>query len=130
MPLVTGAILVEFFWLATLVGLVSLLDIGMGVFLVYKLKEESFRWSRFFEGFLKMFIYSFFIGIGFIVSEKILGGNLFEIKHLVPKAITMLFVVLEVQSIDKKSQRLGNKPTLEVIRGVIKVVKEFKGSFK
>ena len=130
LTLATTAIIMEFFWLALLVCLISVADIVMGVYLVFKLKEEEFSWSRFLEGILKMIAYAFFIGLGFILSEKIFGGQLFEIKHLIPKSLSMVFVVLEAQSIDKKRVRLGKKPLLDVIRNIIKTFKEIKGSIK
>ena len=124
MVLVTKAL-----WLIVLVASVSFIDIAMGVYLVLKLKEEPFCFSRFLQGFFKLIIYAALISISFLISEKIFNGKLFEIEHLCAKITTMLFLTLEVKSIDKKSVRLGNKPILEVVRSAIKVVKEFKNDF-
>lgn len=98
----------------------------LGLYTIRKLKSEKFSFSRFIQGFLKMIFYSFLIYISSIISDLIFNGKLFDIKHLTPKLLTMLLIVLEVQSMDRKNIKLGNKPILETVRGIVKVVKEFK----
>lgn len=114
------------FWLSVLVCSLSLIDILFGLYLVYKLKEDPFSWERLIEGFLKMFVYVFVIGVAYILSENIFDGGLFNIKHFTPKVITMLFMWLEAESIDKKRVRLGKKPLAQEIREKIKFIKEIK----
>ena len=122
-------LIVKVIWLSVLVCGVTFIDISFGVYLVYKLKEEVFNWGRFLEGFLKMSTYIIVIGLGYLASEKIFNGSLFEIEHLVPKTITMVFVYLESSSIDRKRVRLGKKPFVELIRDAVKMVKELRKNY-
>jgi len=108
-----------------LVCLITFIDVAMGLYLVRKLKEELFSWNRFFEGFLKMILYTFFIILSYLISYFIFDGKLFGIEYLTPKIIAILFVILEASSIDRKRVKLGKKPILETVRGITKVVKEF-----
>ena len=124
----TITLVVKVFWLSFLVCGITFIDICFGVFLVWKLKQEAFSWSRLFEGFLKMIAYVFFIGFSYVLSENIFDGKLFEIQHFTPKILTMIFLILEATSIDNKSQKLGKKPILEVVRGAIKIFKELHKS--
>jgi uncharacterized protein YacL len=120
------------FWLACLIVLICLLDISFGLFLLTKTKEK-FSSIRFLEGFVKMTFYLFVLFIGIILSSKLVVKPLFGIEDLIPKIITIVFVLIEAESIDRKSQKIGNKPILERIRSFVKTVKEFKNyanSFK
>jgi len=113
-----------------LVCLITFIDVAMGLYLVRKLKEELFSWNRFFEGFLKMILYTFFIILSYLISYFIFDGKLFGIEYLTPKIIAILFVVLEASSIDRKRVRLGKKPILETVRDFFKVAKEFFKEYK
>ena len=73
-----------------------------------------------------MFVYIGAITLAYMVSENIFDGSLFQIKHFTPKIITMLFLWLEAESIDKKRVRLGKKPIAQEVREKIKFIKEFK----
>jgi hypothetical protein len=116
----------KLFWLSVLVCGLSLIDILFGLYLVYKLKEEPFSLERLIEGFLKMAVYIIIISLAYMVSENIFDGSLFQIKHFTPKIVTILFLWLESESIDKKRVRLGKKPISQEIREKIKYIKEIK----
>lgn len=123
-------IIVKIKLLALLVVSICFVDIIFGVYLVFKLKEETFSFWRFCEGFFKMFIYLFLIWIASLIDSSVFHDKLFEIDYLVSKTVAMLFVIIETTSIDKKSVRLGNKPIVETSRDIVKVFKEFYKSIK
>jgi hypothetical protein len=136
-PFYTG--LITFILVTKVVGLmvlvcsITFIDMFMGLYVVYKVKDVFFSWGRLIEGFLKMILYSFFIVIAYEVSLLIFEGILFGVQFLTPKVLAMLFVVLEVSSIERKREKLGKKPILQTIRAFVKVLKEFhdlKKNFK
>jgi hypothetical protein len=124
--LITLVLVSKVIGLVLLVSVITGIDILLGLYLIVKLKEEKFCFSRFLEGFLKMLFYAVLIVLAYLVSHFIFDGKLFGIEYLTPKIVTMLFVILEATSIDKKRVKLGKKPILETIRDITKVVKEFK----
>jgi len=123
LSITTIALITEAIWLFALVAILKLCDIAFGVYVVKKLKEKFIR-GRFFEGFLTLIPYAVIIGVSMLVSEKIFNGSLFEIDHLLPKIATILLMIMECQSIDRKRQKLGRKPFIEWLRSVIKTFKE------
>tara|TARA_R110000851_G_scaffold298304_1_gene453806 strand:- start:220 stop:645 length:426 start_codon:yes stop_codon:yes gene_type:complete len=124
-PVITMALISEFIGLSLLVTSITLIDMLMGLYIVYKFEDCYFSLMRLMEGFFKIILYSVAIFISYLISSLIIQGNLFEIKHLIPKVITMIFVTLEVKSIDRKRVKLGEAPILQTIRASIKIVKEF-----
>ena len=54
---------------------------------------------------------------------------MFSIVHFLPKLAAILIMIMELESMDRKRQKLGKKPFIEWLRGVIKTFKELYKSF-
>lgn len=99
-------------------------DTTLGIYNAIRLKE--YQSDKLFNVVVKTFFYSFSILFAFIVSKVIFEGELFGVKYLSVKLVTAFWIYIEMKSIDETSQKLGNKPFVEIVRSLIKRAKEFK----
>jgi len=99
-------------------------DTSLGIY--YAIKNKAYQSDKLFNVVVKTFFYSFSILLAFIVSKVIFEGELFGVKYLSVKIMTMFWVYIEMKSIDETSVKLGNKPVIEIIRSLIKKAKELK----
>jgi len=103
------------------------LDTFFAVYYVLKVKgRKGFTSHRLFNIVPKLLMYLGCIFISFLVDKYLLEGEIYEIKLLVTKLVTALFVYIEAKSIDETSQKLGNKPFLEIIKGFFSKLKGLK----
>ena len=93
-------------------------DTTLGIYNAIRLKE--YQSDKLFNVVVKTFFYSFSILFAFIVSKEIFEGELFGIL------VTAFWIYIEMKSIDETSQKLGNKPFVEIVRSLLKKAKEFK----
>jgi phage-related holin len=90
------------------------------------IKNKEYQSDKLFNVVVKTFFYTFSILFALIVSKVIFEGELFGIKLLSVKLVTAFWIYIEMKSIDETSQKLGNKPFVEIVRSLIKRAKEFK----
>ena len=90
------------------------------------IKNKEYQSDKLFNVVVKTFFYSFSILFAFIVSKVIFEGELFGVKYLSVKLVTAFWIYIEMKSIDETSQKLGNKPFVEIVRSLMKKAKEFK----
>jgi hypothetical protein len=65
--------------------------------------------------------------LAFTIDTFIVSSNtMFGIELLFSKVIAILWIYIEVKSIDETSIKLGNKPLLTIIREMINVFKSLK----
>jgi len=94
-----------------------LLDTIIGVYAVIKIHGwKSFRSGKLFNIAPKTFLYCSTIVLSFLVDKFILGGSLMGIQYLLSKGISVLWIYIEVKSIDENSQKLGNRPFVDLIK--------------
>ena len=74
----------------------------------------------------KIFYYFTSIIIMYSVDTLIFGGILFGIHMLLAKSVTLLFVYIEVKSVDENSQLLGNRPFVVVAKEALGFFKQIK----
>ena len=116
--------------LIIIAGAFVLLDTVLGIYTNVKLKGwKSFKSSKFFNVAVKSFFYMGTILLAYLIDHYIIEGTIYDITNLCSKVVTMLWVIIEAKSIDENSVKLGNKPVLEIIRGIITKLKGFKKDF-
>jgi len=104
-----------------------MLDTGFAVYYTLKVKgRKAFTSHRLFNVVPKLLMYCGVILLSFFVDSFILDGEIYDIKLLVTKLVTALFVYVEIKSIDETSQKLGNKPFIEIIKNLFEKLKGFK----
>ena len=107
-----------------------LIDTFLGIYCTVKLNGwSSFKSSKFFNLAVKVFFYLSTIMLAFLIDKYIAEGVLFGVNNLVSKSTTVLWVLIELKSIDENSVKLGNKPILEIIQGIVNKMKTFKKDF-
>lgn len=103
------------------------LDTFTGVFATIKLEGlKSFRSHKLFNVVIKTFFYFTSIILAFAISKYIFDNTLLGIKHLLPKTITMLWIYIEIKSIDETSMKLGNKSFWVLLKEFIEKMKSIK----
>jgi hypothetical protein len=108
------------------VGMV-ILDTITGVYAVLKLKgRKSFRSGVLFNIVPKTLLYSATILLSFFIDTFIFGSLLFGIQHLLSKSCSLLWVYVEVKSIDENSQKLGNRPFFDIVKEFFRKMKNIK----
>jgi hypothetical protein len=90
----------------------------------------KFRSSRLFNLAVKTFFYTGSIVLAFLIDSSILSGPTFGINFLSAKLATIIWVYIEVKSIDEKSQMLGNKPIWTILKEFVKKAKSLKDDIK
>lgn len=110
--------------------LISLFVVTDTAFAIYwtvtKNGWKSFRSNKLFNLVIKSFFYMATIMLAFLVDTFIFEGSLLGIKLLLTKAITMLWVYIELVSINETSMKLGNKSIWVLFREMFAKGKEFK----
>lgn len=102
-------------------------DTGFAIYWTLKKKgRSSFTSHKLFNVVPKTLMYMSCILMSFLVDKYLLEGETYEIKLLITKLVTALFVYIEVKSIDETSQKLGNKPFIDVIKSLFEKLKGFK----
>ncbi len=105
-----------------------LIDTAFAVYTTINLNgRKSFRSVLLRRGLTrKIFYYFTSIIIMYSIDTLIFGGILFGIHMLLAKSVTMIFVYIEVKSVDENSQLLGNRPFVVVAKEALGFFKQIK----
>lgn len=104
-----------------------ILDTLMGVYVTIKKEgRKSFRSGKLWNIVPKTFLYSSTIILSFLVDKFVLGGSLMGISYLLSKSISVLWTYIEIKSIDENSQKLGNRPFLDLVKELFIKLKMIK----
>jgi hypothetical protein len=121
-------------FLSPIYGIIFLLSLAVmtdTVFAIYatiKLNGiKSFQSNKLFNLAIKTFFYMGSLLLAFTIDTFIVSSNtMFGIELLFSKVIAILWIYIEIKSIDETSIKLGNKPLLTIIREMINVFKSLK----
>lgn len=117
-------------FLTPILGLISLvffavvLDTCAGIYIARK--KNDYQSDKLFNIVVKTFFYTSTILLTYLIDIHIFEGTLFQINFLMSKITTAFWIYIEGKSIDEKSQKLGNKPFLDIVTNIIKKVKSLK----
>lgn len=105
-----------------------LIDTAFAVYTtIYLNGRKSFRSVLLRRGLTrKIFYYFTSIIIMFAIDKLIFDGILFGIHMLLAKSVTMIFVYIEIKSVDENSQMLGNRPFIMVAKEALGFFKQIK----
>jgi phage-related holin len=104
-----------------------MLDTIFGVWACIKIEgTKEFRSGKLWNICPKVFLYSVTILLSFLMDKYILGGELFSIPFLLAKSISVLWIAVEVISINENSMKMGNKSIMLIIRDLLNGIKDFK----
>lgn len=105
----------------------TLLDsIFMIFYVILKKGRKEYKSTKLFNLAVKLFVYIGATITLFLADKFIFDESLFNIKYLLSKSISMVFLYIELLSIDETSQRFGNKPFLDYVKGFVIVAKKMK----
>jgi hypothetical protein len=121
-------------FLSPIYGIIFLLSLAVmtdTVFAIYatiKLNGiKSFQSNKLFNLAIKTFFYMGSLLLAFTIDTFIVSSNtMFGIELLFSKVIAILWIYIEVKSIDETSIKIGNKPLLTIIKEMINVFKSLK----
>jgi len=121
-------------FLSPIYGIIFLLSLAVmtdTIFAIYatiKLNGiKSFQSNKLFNLAIKTFFYMGSLLLAFTIDTFIVSSNtMFGIELLFSKVIAILWIYIEVKSIDETSIKLGNKPLLTIIKEMINVFKSLK----
>lgn len=110
-----------------LISFAVFLDTCFAIYYILKKKgRKEFTSHKLFNIVPKTMMYMGVILLAFFVDKFILDGDVYDIKFLITKVVTSMFVYIEAKSIDETSQKLGNKPFIELIKTIFEKLKGFK----
>lgn len=113
--------------LFVLISFAVIIDTLFAMYVVYKQKGiRHIISTKFFNLAVKTWFYLGSILLGYLVDVYVFDGSFMGVKSLMSKTICVLWLSIEVKSIDETSQKLGNRPFLEVIRDIVIKLKSFK----
>ncbi len=113
--------------LVLMVMLFTLLDTITGIYAAIRIGgRKEFRSGKLWNLVPKVFMYSVTILLSFLVDSFVLGGTTLGIKFLISKACSVLWTYVEVKSIDENSQKLGNRPFLDVVKELLRKAASLK----
>lgn len=114
--------------LVILISLAVTIDTAFGIYVNCKKLKQPFRSHKFFNIAIKSFFYMSTIVLAYIIDVFICGGTLpiLGIQHGLSKIIAIIWTLNELKSMDESSQKLGNKPFWDIVKGYISKVKEIK----
>jgi hypothetical protein len=121
-------------FLSPIYGIIFLLSLAVmtdTIFAIYatiKLNGiKSFQSNKLFNLAIKTFFYMGSLLLAFTIDTFIVSSNtMFGIELLFSKVIAILWIYIEIKSIDETSIKLGNKPLLTIIKEMINVFKSLK----
>lgn len=128
--LLIGTILTFLTPLYGLFGLIAfavILDTLFAMYSVVKLQGWAKLVStKFFNLAVKTFFYMGTIILAYLIDTHIFENQIMGINLLLSKSTCVVWTIIEAKSIDETSQKLGNRPFLVIVKGIISKVKEFK----
>ena len=110
------------------VGLMVLLDTIVGIYTTIKLNgRKSFQSNKLFNFVVKSFFYGSTICIMYVIDYFLIGvGGFFGISLISSKITSIIFIYIELKSIDESSQKLSNPPFYVMIKNLCTKVKSLK----
>jgi hypothetical protein len=116
---IKGLLLLMIFFIAA--------DTYFGIYAAIKLNGiQAFKSTKLFNVVVKSFFYLFTIIMTFMIDKYVFEGSLFDVKFLLAKSITMVWIYIEIKSLDETSMKLGNKSFWVLIKEMINKSKEIK----
>lgn len=114
--------------LLIITGMAVLLDTILAIYTTIRLNGwASYQSTKLFNIAVKTFFYLGSIVLAFFVDTHIVENNaIMGIKLPISKFATIFWLYIELKSIDETSQKLGNKPFLDIINGIVKWLKSLK----
>ena len=121
-------------FISPIYGIISLLSMAVfadTIFAIYATIKtngiNSFQSNKLFNLAIKTFFYMGSLLLAFTIDTVIISSNtMFGIDLLFSKAVAVLWIYIEVKSIDETSIKLGNKPLLTLIKEIIGVFTKLK----
>ena len=110
------------------VGLMVLLDTIVGIYTTIKLNgRKSFQSTKLFNLVVKSFFYGSTICIMYVIDYFLIGiGGIFGISLISSKIASIIFIYIELKSIDESSQKLSNPPFYVMIKNLFTKLKSLK----
>ena len=110
-----------------IVGCFVLFDTTFAVYKEIKLYGKSrFRSHYLFNIAPKTAFYMGCILLGFLIDTFIMEGSVMGINNLISKVMCLIFVYIEVKSIDETSMDLGNRSLWVILKDIIEKAKSCK----
>ena len=107
------------------------LDTCFGIYSTVKRKGwKSFRSTKLFNLVVKSFFYLASIILAFLVDTYVFQSKLFSVECLVSKSMALVWIYVEIKSIDETSVGLGNKSIWVILKEMIAKAAEFKKDLK
>ena len=107
------------------------LDTCFGIYSTVKRKGwKSFRSTKLFNLVVKSFFYLASIILAFLVDTYVFQSKLFGVDCLASKSMALVWIYVEIKSIDETSVGLGNKSIWIILKEMIAKVAEFKKDLK
>ena len=110
------------------VGLMVMLDTIVGIYTTIKLRgRKSFQSTKLFNFVVKSFFYGSTICIMYVIDYFLIGvGGIFGISLITSKIASIIFIYIELKSIDESSQKLSNPPFYVMIKNLFTKLKSLK----
>ena len=110
------------------VGLMVMLDTIVKIFTTIKLNgRKSFQSTKLFNFVVKSFFYGSTICIMYVIDYFLIGvGGVFGISLISSKISSIIFIYIELKSIDESSQKLSNPPFYVMIKNLFTKLKSLK----
>ena len=107
------------------------LDTCFGIYSTVKRKGwKSFRSTKLFNLVVKSFFYLAYIILAFLVDTYVFQSKLFGVDCLASKSMALVWIYVEIKSIDETSVGLGNKSIWVILKEMIAKAAEFKKDLK
>ena len=107
------------------------LDTCFGIYSTVKRKGwKSFRSTKLFNLVVKSFFYLASIILAFLVDTYVFQSKLFGVDCLASKSMALVWIYVEIKSIDETSVGLGNKSIWVILKEMIAKAAEFKKDLK
>ena len=104
-----------------------LFDTSLGIYTTIKLEGVAgFKSTKLFNVVVKSFFYLTSIILAFMLDVHMFDSKLLGIPLLLCKAMTMVWIYIEVKSMDESSMKLGNKSMWTVLAEAVRRVKKIK----
>jgi hypothetical protein len=104
-----------------------LFDTSLGIYTTLKLEGiEGFKSTKLFNVVVKSFFYLTSIILAFMLDVHMFDSKLLGIPLLLCKAMTMVWIYIEVKSMDESSMKLGNKSMWVMLAEVVRRIKKIK----
>ena len=102
-----------------------------GIYSTVKRKGwKSFRSTKLFNLVVKSFFYLVSIILAFLVDTYVFQSKLFGVDCLASKSMALVWIYVEIKSIDETSVGLGNKSIWVILKEMIAKAAEFKKDLK